>query len=58
MASGTLHHFSFALFHLEYFGMAVGALELLIDVVLMAKGYRPGAPSLFELDIAPATFFC
>ncbi len=58
MASGTLHHFGFALFHLEYFGMAVGALELLlIDMVLMAKGHRPGAPSRFEPDVAPAYLF-
>ena len=58
MASGTLHHFSFALFHLEYFGMAVGAFELmLVDVGLMAKRYHPRASSRFKLDIAAAHFF-
>jgi hypothetical protein len=58
MASGTLEHFGFALFHLEYFGMAVGAFELmLVDVGLMAKRYHPGAPSRFKPDIAPSHFF-
>jgi len=58
MASGTLHHFGFALFHLEYFGMAFGAFELmLVDVGLMAKSYRPRTSSRFKPDVAPAYFF-
>lgn len=58
MASGTLHHFSFAFLHLEYFGMAIGAFKLLlVDVVLMAKRYHPGAPSRFKLYIAAAYLF-
>ncbi len=58
MASGTLHHFSFAFLHLKYFGMAVGAFELLlIDVGSMAKCYRPRASSRFKSDVASAHFF-
>ena len=58
MASGTLKHFGFALFHLEYFGMAVGAFKLMLaDVGLMAKSYRPRTSSRFKLDVAPAYFF-
>ena len=58
MASGTLEHFGFAPFHLEYFRMAVGAFELmLVDMGLMAKRYRPRAPSRFKPDVAPAHFF-
>jgi hypothetical protein len=58
MASGTLEHFGFALFHLEYFGMAVGAFELmLVNVGLMAKRYHPRTSSRFKLDVAPTYFF-
>ena len=54
MASGTLHHFSFALFHLEYFDMAVSAFKvMLVDVGVMTKNYRPRAPEGWKLDIAP-----
>ena len=55
MASGTLEHFGLALFHLEYFDMAVSAFKvMLVDVGLMAKNYRPRASEGWILDVAPA----
>jgi len=58
MASGTLHHFGFALFHLEYFRMAVSTFKLMLgDMGLMAKRYRPRTSSRFKLDIATPYFF-
>jgi len=58
MASGTLHHFGFALFHLEYFRMAVSTFKLMLgDMGLMAKRYRPRTSSRFKFDVASPYFF-
>ena len=55
MASGTLKHFGLAPCHFENFGMAISAFEfMLVDVGLMAKGYRPRGSVGFIYDIAPA----
>ena len=58
LAVHILRHLQIFFFHLEDFGMAVGAFELLLGyMVLMTEQDRAGAPFCFKFNVPAARFF-